>query len=316
MTALVSPSDPVSIAWMLAGGAEWLKDANIQWQKFVRPFCRMPGSHPLEKADYVSTKDTDLERALKKKYDLIVAAGGDGTIANVFRYLARRSTPIAILPLGSANNIARSLAIAGTPAELAEEWRAGHVKPFHLMEVAYDGKEVELCAEGFGVGVMAALIEQRAKEKKADGADNIRRGRRAFRSVLGSAEPLDIRVKVDGKSWDGDLLSIDVLNIPFSGPALPLAHGADSGDRLLDVVGFETHKRDELGEWIGDPHQKSPPAIRRTGKIIELRWRRAASRLDSDVVAAKPDWQKCNSVAIPYPCTFWCRSSTQPRART
>jgi hypothetical protein len=48
MTAPVSPLDPVSIAWMLAGGAEWLKGANIQWQKFVKPVCRMPGSHPLE----------------------------------------------------------------------------------------------------------------------------------------------------------------------------------------------------------------------------------------------------------------------------
>jgi diacylglycerol kinase family enzyme len=253
------------------------------------------------KADYVSTKDNDLKRALKKNYDLIVAAGGDGTIANVFRYLARRSTPIAILPLGSANNIARSLAIAGTPAELAEEWRAGRVKPFHLMAVASEGKEAELCAEGFGVGVVAALIEQRAKEKKADGADDIRRGRRAFRTVLGGAEPLDIRVKIDGKSWDSDLLSIDVLNIPFSGPALPLAHGADPGDRLLDVVGFETQKRDELSEWIRDPHQNSPPVIRRSGKIIELRWRRAASRLDSDVVAAKPDWQKVRLRCDPIP---------------
>jgi diacylglycerol kinase family enzyme len=168
------------------------------------------------KADYVSTKDTDLKRVLKKKYDLIVAAGGDGTIANVFRYLARRSTPIAILPLGSANNIARSLAIAGTPAELAEEWRAGHVKPFHLMEVAYDGKEVELCAEGFGVGVMAALIEQRAKEKKADGADNIRRGRRA-------ASRLDSDVVAAKPDWQKVQLRCDPIPLHI---LVPVEHPA------------------------------------------------------------------------------------------
>lgn len=252
-------------------------------------------------ADYVSTKNTDIKRALKKRYDLVIAAGGDGTIANVFRYLTRRATPIAILPLGSANNIARSLGIAGTLPELAEQWRAGHVKPFHLLEVGYDDEETQLCAEGFGVGLMADLIERRAKGKKADGADDIRRGRRAFRAVLDLAPPLEIEVKLDGKAWDCDLLSIDALNIPFSGPALPLAHGADPGDKLLDVVAFETATREQLHEWIGNPLEESPPAIHRTVKKIELRWRRAASRLDSELVAAEPQWQRVRLRCDPKP---------------
>ena len=252
------------------------------------------------KADYLSTKEIDLKHALKKRYDLVIAAGGDGTIANVFRHLARRSTPIAILPLGSANNIARSLGIAGTLPELAEQWRAGHVKPFHLMEVTYDDdREAALCVEGFGVGLVAALIERRAKGKKAAGADDIRRGRRAFRTALDEAEPLDIEVRLDGKPWDCDLLSIEVLNIPFSGPALPLAHGADPGDRLLDVVGFETDKRGELDAWIKSPQDASPPAIRRSGKKIELRWRRAASRLDGEAAAASAQWQRVRLRADP-----------------
>jgi diacylglycerol kinase family enzyme len=74
--------------------------------------------------DYVSTKDDDLKRALKHACDVVVAGGGDGTIGYVFTHLADRSIPIGILPLGSANNIARSLGIAETPAELAEQWRA------------------------------------------------------------------------------------------------------------------------------------------------------------------------------------------------
>jgi diacylglycerol kinase (ATP) len=243
------------------------------------------------KADYVSTKDDSLKQALDKTYDLVVTAGGDGTIAHVFTHLAHRSIPIGILPLGSANNIARSLGIAGTPAELAEKWRAGHVQRFHLMEIADEGKHKELCAEGFGIGLTAALIERRAKGKKADGADDIRRGRRAFTAALEQAEPLETQIKIDGKPWKYDLISIEILNIPFSGPALPLAHGADPSDKLLDVVGFETNKRDKLREWIGRPHHKAPPAIRQSAKRIEVRWRGAASRLDSAVFAAKSEWQ-------------------------
>ena len=59
------------------------------------------------KVDYVSTKD-NVKHALKHPYDVVVAAGGDGTIGYVFTHLADRSIPIGILPLGSANNVARS----------------------------------------------------------------------------------------------------------------------------------------------------------------------------------------------------------------
>src|SRR5262252_9938150 len=131
------------------------------------------------KVDYVSTKEDGVRDALKKAPDLVVAAGGDGTVAYVFKHMEDYSVPIGVLPLGSANNVARSLGIAGTPAELAEQWRAGHTHSFHLVEVTYGKDKKELCAEAFGIGLMAALIKRRAEGKKADGADDLRRGRRA-----------------------------------------------------------------------------------------------------------------------------------------
>ena len=69
---------------------------------------------------YVSIKDA--KGALRNKPDLVVVAGGDGTVGHVFTHLSDRSVPIGVVPLGSANNIARSLGIAGTPQELAEQW--------------------------------------------------------------------------------------------------------------------------------------------------------------------------------------------------
>jgi len=244
------------------------------------------------KVDYVSTKDDDVKRALKRACDVVVAAGGDGTIGYVLTHLADRSLPIGILPLGSANNIARSLGIAGTPAELAEQWRAGHVHSFHLVEVTYGKDKRELCTEGFGVGLMAALIKRRAKGKTADGAEDIRRGRRALTALASDAEALDLEVNIDGKPWKRDLISVDVLNIPFTGPALPLAHNADPGDTLLDVIGFESDKRDELIEWIKSPREDAPPASTRRGQQIEIRWRDADSRLDDEVAKGGSDWQQ------------------------
>jgi diacylglycerol kinase (ATP) len=225
------------------------------------------------KVDYVSTKDDDLKRALKNACDVVIAAGGDGTIDYVFAHLADRSIPIGILPLGSANNIARSLGIAGTPAELAEQWRAGYVHSFHLVEVTYGKDKRELCTEGFGVG-------------------HIRRGRRALAALVKDAEPLDLKVNIDGKPWKSSLISVDVLNVPFTGPALPLGHNADPGDTLLDVIGFESDKRDELIEWIKSPQEYAPPASARRGEQIEILWRDADSRLDDAVVKGEPEWRE------------------------
>src|SRR5215510_1008668 len=243
------------------------------------------------KVDYVSTKEDHVKEALKDEPDLVVAAGGDGTVAYVFTHLPDHSIPIGLLPLGSANNIARSLGIAGTPQELAEQWRIGKTRPFNLMVV--DGpKEEKLCTEAFGVGLIAALIERRAKGKKADGADDIRRGRRALSEILAEAEPLDMEINVDGQPWKSDMLGVEVLTIPFTGPALPLGHDADPSDQLLDPVALERDATESFVEWIKTPHDGAPPVIATQGKKIEIRWRDVECRIDDKLVKAKSDWQE------------------------
>src|SRR5690606_10418925 len=81
-------------------------------------------------ARYVSTKGRSFPAALEEDADLIIAAGGDGTVGKVIKAMPNRKVPLAIVPLGTANNIARSLGIAGTPPHLAEGWRLDHWRPF------------------------------------------------------------------------------------------------------------------------------------------------------------------------------------------
>jgi diacylglycerol kinase (ATP) len=243
------------------------------------------------KVDYVSTKDDDVKDALKGARDIVIVAGGDGTVGYVFTHLADRSVPIGVLPLGSANNIARSLGIAGTPQELAEQWRLDDVRPFNLMAV-HGLKKDYLCAEGFGIGIMPALIKRRANQRKDDGAEDMRRGRDALSELIGAAEPLDVEVKVDGKPLQGDLLGVEVLSIPFTGPALPLAHDADPSDKLLDTIGIPSKKAKALAEWIEAPQDEVPPVISRQGKKIEIRWRDSESRIDDEIAKVDSDWQQ------------------------
>jgi diacylglycerol kinase family enzyme len=160
------------------------------------------------------------------------------------------------------------------------------------MNIGLDDGKNDLCTEGFGVGLMPALIKRRAKGKKAEGADDIRRGRKAMSEALAEAKPLDVEVNIDGTPWKCDLISVDVLNIPFTGPALPFAHGADPSDDVLEVVGLDSDGRKALTEWIERPQQEHPPLNTRRGRNIEVRWRAAASRFDDKIIKSKPNWRQ------------------------
>lgn len=239
---------------------------------------------------YVSTKEDNAKHALRNAPDLVVVAGGDGTVGYVFTHLSDRSVPIGVLPLGTGNNIARSLGIAGTPQELVEQWRVDNVRPFNL--IAVNGLKHEyLCAEGFGVGLIAALIKRRAKQKRADGPEDVRRGRQVLQEIVAEAEPLDVEVEIDGEALKDNLLGVEILTGPFTGPALPFAHDADPSDNLLDIICIESREADALAAWIEAPQDKRPPVIYRQGRKIKIRWRDAESRIDDEVIAADSEWQ-------------------------
>src|SRR5262245_49663525 len=71
---------------------------------------------------YATERDTDFERELDDSTELVVAAGGDGTVRRAARALLGRGIPLAILPCGTANNVAISLGIEGELSQLIAGW--------------------------------------------------------------------------------------------------------------------------------------------------------------------------------------------------
>ena len=230
---------------------------------------------------YVSVKADNVDEALKKSADLIVVAGGDGTIAEILTKLPDRSVPVALLPLGTANNIARSLGIAGTPQELVETWKIDNTHPLDVGTVKASWGTSRFI-EGFGVGLFAEFLKAAAKDEKAKGADNLRKGRALLAKKLKDAEPIELSITVDGKPLNGKFLGVEVMNVPFTGPGLPLATKAKVGDHMLNVVCFDPESRRDLAKWLEAPQDEPAPVTTRQGKIVEITWADSANRIDDE----------------------------------
>jgi diacylglycerol kinase (ATP) len=237
--------------------------------------------HCFTEARYISVKADDIDEALKKSADLIVVAGGDGTITEVVTKMSDRSLPVALLPLGTANNIARSLGIAGTPQELVETWKIENTHPLDVCSVKGSWGTSRFL-EGFGVGVFAEFLKAAAKDEPAKGANNLRKGRALLAKKLKTIEPLKIAVTIDGKAFDGKFLGVEVMNVPFTGPGLPLARKAKVGDSMLDIVWFDADRRRDLIKWLDAPQDDPAPVTTRQGKLIEVTWADTANRVDDE----------------------------------
>ena len=63
---------------------------------------------------------------------LAIAAGGDGLVGGVIAHLAASGPPLGILPLGTANDIARSLRIPQNLSQAVEVIAQGHTRPIDI----------------------------------------------------------------------------------------------------------------------------------------------------------------------------------------
>src|SRR5688572_25464205 len=199
-----------------------------------------------------STKQ-DWKPLLKLPADLVVAAGGDGTVRRVALAAAEHGLPFAVIPIGTANNIAKTIGLLGDAGELIESWSASPRarQPFDLGEaVAPWGRE--RFVEGVGAGLIGDLIS-REDDIAADATLLGRETDRALHLLSELARDARVRrwrITADERDLSGDYFAVEVLNIRFVGPNLPLAPGAFPGDGLFDVVLLGETDRQPLLDYL------------------------------------------------------------------
>jgi len=218
--------------------------------------------------DYRSTADHGKE-VLGRGSELVAVAGGDGTVAAVFKEFAGIATPVAVIPLGTANNIAGTLGLSGhEPEQLVAAWPECVLLPFDVCEV---GAPWQPFVESAGGGVLAELF---ARADEGSG-DKVEHGLEVLRDVLAEAPAAHWELDLDGTNLSRELLGMAAMNVREIGPEIMLAPAANPCDGLLDVVLLAEEDRDPLcayaEERLGGRTAPTPPFGSRRGRALTVR---------------------------------------------
>ena len=230
---------------------------------------------------YRSAKKPGWKRALKKKADLIVVAGGDGTVGKVARRMVGRAIPLALLPSGTANNIARSLGQVERPfEELVRGWENARRVKLDVGIAAGPWGE-RYFVEGVGIGLFARLLAN-ARPKKF-GKRGVENALERLRDEAAHSEPVDVTAALDGKDISGEYLLLEAVNLPYVGPNLHLAHDSRAGDGQLDVVLVTEADRKRLMYYLEHWQENRQrlavlPTLR--GRQLDIEWTGFALHID------------------------------------
>lgn len=184
----------------------------------------------------VSSQEELISSIREHPCELIVIAGGDGTVSRAACSLAGCRVPLAILPLGTANNTALSLGFQGSVEQLVQRWASGRLAPFDLATLSA-GDTLVPFSEAVGWGIFPTVIADANRLSEPDEpVHTLERDRRVFQAVIEEAEPRSYAIRVDGVTVSGDFLLVEIMNVPLIGPQLLVSPTSDSSDGLLELV--------------------------------------------------------------------------------
>lgn len=288
----------------------------------IQEMLRAAGYQPV----YTPTMSVhDLDSALADaEGGLVVVAGGDGTIRAVAIRLLERDVPLSILPLGTANNIARTFGIEAPPEKILEAL----ADPYHC---AFDVGRVEtpwgehyfLEALGFGfyADTLAALGPEAQQEK------NVLKAIGAIARTIPDYESHPFDLLIDGQEISGDYLLVEVLNTTAFGPRLKVAPKAEPGDGLFEIIRIREQEREGFASYMmslfSEELDEMPSVEASQGRRLEVTWYGFPLHIDGEIHprmeqrpsarkrSRKPAKQKVIVEVIPQALTFWLPHAPQ-----
>jgi diacylglycerol kinase family enzyme len=245
---------------------------------------------------YSSTKKK-MDKLLDEEADFLIIAGGDGTIRKVTSELVARkaldkSWPIGLLPLGTANNIAKTLKLNREHDELVKAWHSEKIKTFDVGKI-YGFDKAEFFLESFGFGIFPYLMKQMQKKEKEeieDPEEKIQAALQLLHEYIFSYDAKYCKLKIDGIDHSGKYLLVEVMNTKSIGPNLFLAPKADPGDGLFNVTLIPEADKEKFASYITsriNNKEESHSFLEIKGKEIAASWDGTHVHVDDQVMKVK-----------------------------
>lgn len=239
---------------------------------------------------YASTKDKGWDK-IEDETDFLIIAGGDGTVRKVVKKLIEKRLmdkqfPIALLPMGTANNIATTLGF-NDKEDIIPFWNAKTIKRIDIGKIS--GLDELFFLEGFGHGVFPRLMKE-MKELDTGSytpEEELEIALKVLMEIIDSYKAKSCILNLDGSDHSGNYLLVEVMNIRSIGPNLTLAPVADPGDGFFDVVLISENQREEFKQYISNKlNGIDEPFIFKSikAKNIKIKWDGLLVHVDDELI--------------------------------
>src|SRR5258708_23495415 len=191
---------------------------------------------------YVPTDQKGWESAFRNPIDRAVIAGGDGTVSRLAPWLAATKIPFCILPLGTANNCAKTLGQTHPIEVLVAKPHSASIKKVDLGVVTTPLAQ-QVFIDSFRIGLLAQFMgEMRMREKKKNSRnrltpeERLTRALKYLRSLAKDYPYFTCELVLAHQFLSGPFLFLEVANMGLIGPNLNLIPNVDPYDGAFEVV--------------------------------------------------------------------------------
>jgi diacylglycerol kinase (ATP) len=230
--------------------------------------------------------------ALRKGFDLVVAAGGDGTLNEVVNGIGENlgDARLGLIPLGTGNDFARTLGVPDDIEAAIDLIVIGETREVDLVRVTSDEVRyfVNVSAGGF-----SGLVDEKLtpKMKKTWGPLAYLRGAAAALSELRAYRTTLALDNSEGLTLD--LYNVVVANGRYIAGGRMIAPEASIDDGLLDVVLIRQRPAPELALLaaqvaIGTHLSSDTIVFRRAAKVTVNSKPRMCFNVDGELVSSEP----------------------------
>ncbi len=263
---------------------------------FAMQQLRRSGFELIEPAIEHSNQISDSISAHQGLVDLVIVGGGDGTLNAAIAGLVETQLPLGILPLGTANDLARTLGIP-TSINMACQVIAG--REMKRIDLGSVNGHYFFNVASFGLSVdITERLTRQAKRRWGVFAYGV-----AAMQAIWASRPFTVTIRSGEQVDQVKTIQVAVGNGLYYGGGLAVAHDASIADDRLDLYSLEI---DHIWQWMKllpamykGRHHLSPYVYAQQGQEFWVETKRSFSiNTDGELTTQTPAHFKVVSKAI------------------